>query len=123
MKKLGTPIGAGPGSENENVGLLALGTPLPFRGVIDGLPACGGVAFFFLCFFFLALAVGAGAAGCGWLDGFCPWLFDDGAGVVVVLLVVVELVDELLDELELEAEVEVEELLEGVLLLDVVGVE
>jgi hypothetical protein len=29
MKKLGTPIGAGPGSESEKVGLEAFGTPLP----------------------------------------------------------------------------------------------
>ena len=29
MKKFGTPIGAGPGSESENVGLVADGTPLP----------------------------------------------------------------------------------------------
>jgi hypothetical protein len=29
MKKFGTPIGAGPGSDSENVGLLALGTPMP----------------------------------------------------------------------------------------------
>ena len=29
MKKLGTPIGAGPGSESEKVGLVADGTPLP----------------------------------------------------------------------------------------------
>jgi len=29
MKKFGTPIGAGPGSDSENVGLLAVGTPLP----------------------------------------------------------------------------------------------
>lgn len=36
MKKLGTPIGDGPGSESENVGLLALGTPLP-EGRFDGL--------------------------------------------------------------------------------------
>ena len=36
MKKLGTPIGAGPGSESENVGLLAEGTPLPL-GRLDGL--------------------------------------------------------------------------------------
>ena len=38
MKKLGTPIGAGPGSESEYVGLVAVGTPLPvgrsFFGVL-----------------------------------------------------------------------------------------
>ena len=29
MKKFGTPIGAGPGNDNENVGFFADGTPLP----------------------------------------------------------------------------------------------
>jgi hypothetical protein len=29
MKKFGTPIGLGPGSESENVGFDGLGTPLP----------------------------------------------------------------------------------------------
>jgi hypothetical protein len=29
MKKLGTPTGAGPGIDNENVGFVAAGTPLP----------------------------------------------------------------------------------------------
>jgi hypothetical protein len=29
MKKLGTPIGDGPGSESENDGFEAAGTPLP----------------------------------------------------------------------------------------------
>ena len=29
MKKLGTPIGAGPGSDSEKLGLAAVGTPLP----------------------------------------------------------------------------------------------
>ena len=44
MKKFGTPIGAAPGSANENVGLDAVGTPrLPrgFDGLVDfffGLP-------------------------------------------------------------------------------------
>jgi hypothetical protein len=28
MKKFGTPNGAGPGTENENVGFAAVGTPL-----------------------------------------------------------------------------------------------
>ena len=48
MKKFGTPIGAGPGSESENVGLEDFGTPLPV----------GGLAFGFLGFFgFLAFVV------------------------------------------------------------------
>jgi hypothetical protein len=29
MKKLGTPIGAGPGSDSEKVGFDGFGTPLP----------------------------------------------------------------------------------------------
>ena len=59
MKKLGTPIGAGPGSESENVGLAGDGTPLPV-GRLDGLcgflacacpdRGCAGFLFFFLCF-------------------------------------------------------------------------
>jgi hypothetical protein len=33
MKKFGTPIGAGPGSENEKVGLAGVGTsPAPMPG-------------------------------------------------------------------------------------------
>jgi hypothetical protein len=50
MKKFGTPIGAGPGTENEYVGFDGVGTPL---GVTGG----GGVAalvFFLAVFFFLA---------------------------------------------------------------------
>ena len=29
MKKFGTPIGAGPGSDSEKLGLAAVGTPFP----------------------------------------------------------------------------------------------
>jgi hypothetical protein len=39
MKKFGTPIGAGPGSESEKVGLVADGTPLP----VGSLFAAGAV--------------------------------------------------------------------------------
>ena len=36
MKKLGTPIGAGPGSAKENVGFAGVGTPpLPRGGGFD----------------------------------------------------------------------------------------
>lgn len=78
MKKLGTPIGAGPGSENENVGLLALGTPLPVSGVTFGVVVAGDVPlpFFlplpFLLPLLLLLAAGAGVVGCGWVEGFSP---------------------------------------------------
>jgi hypothetical protein len=49
MKKLGTPIGAGPGSDSEKDGFEAEGTPLPL-----GSWACLDLA---LCDFFLAEAV------------------------------------------------------------------
>ena len=52
MKKLGTPIGAGPGSANENVGLDGVGTPLLVTGG-------GGVAGFLALLGFLRLAFGA----------------------------------------------------------------
>jgi hypothetical protein len=49
MKKLGTPIGAGPGSAKEKLGFEGVGTPLLVR--------CGGddegVFFFFFFFLFL----------------------------------------------------------------------
>ena len=40
MKKFGTPIGDGPGSESENVGLPAVGTPLPLGSLAAGFLAC-----------------------------------------------------------------------------------
>ncbi len=50
MKKFGTPIGAGPGSDSEKVGLLAEGTPLPVgRFLVEEL---GLVRFFFLLWAF-----------------------------------------------------------------------
>ena len=36
MKKLGTPIGAGPGSEKEKVGLVGVGTPVVVRSGVAG---------------------------------------------------------------------------------------
>jgi len=48
MKKLGTPIGAGPGSDSEYVGLAADGTPLPLGRLLAG-------EFGFAFFFFLLL--------------------------------------------------------------------
>jgi hypothetical protein len=49
MKKLGTPIGAGPGSENEKLGFDGVGTP-PF--VRWGGGDLGLVFFFFFLFLF-----------------------------------------------------------------------
>lgn len=108
MKKLGTPIGAGPGSESEKLGLEADGTPLPVGSAT----------------FFLALAlrwpagcVGEGVVVCRWLEGFCflvGWLgaglgrvLEDGE-VEVELEVELEDEDEDEDELELELELEPE---------------
>src|SRR5919109_1202299 len=53
MKKFGTPIGAGPGSANENVGLAGVGTPLLVRG--GG--GVGGLAFL-CCFLAFGLDTG-----------------------------------------------------------------
>jgi hypothetical protein len=38
MKKFGTPIGAGPGTENEKLGLDGVGTPF----AVNGGGGCGG---------------------------------------------------------------------------------
>ena len=51
MKKLGTPIGAGPGSDSEKVGLLAAGTPLPVGRLSAGVVGLALALFVF--FFFL----------------------------------------------------------------------
>jgi hypothetical protein len=50
MKKLGTPIGAGPGSAKENVGLAAVGTP-------PGPVGLFGFALWFACALPLPLAL------------------------------------------------------------------
>ena len=117
MKKFGTPIGAGPGSDSENVGFEVLGTPLPV-----GSLAAGGVVvvfFFFALLFFVVLVEGVWP----WLDDFsgdeevgCGVVLDEV--VVVVVFVVPEcegevevepvVVDED-DEVEVEVEVEVED--------------
>ena len=51
MKKFGTPIGAGPGSANEKVGLDGVGTPGPVG------PEAFGLAGFDLGFAFFVLLV------------------------------------------------------------------
>lgn len=85
MKKFGTPIGAGPGSDSEKVGLLVPGTPFPV----------GSETFFF------ALACwwppGWVVVGCRWVEGFC-FLARLGARLGAVL-------DEDEDEVEVELEV------------------
>jgi hypothetical protein len=128
MKKLGTPIGAGPGSANEKLGLAAVGTPLLVvgGGGVGGFDALGFLALGFFGlgwgaeelwfrllpafevpeFNFVGFWLLVGLFGAGLLDGWC------------VVLVWVELVDErgglglwvgVLDvEVELEVEVEVE---------------
>jgi hypothetical protein len=63
MKKLGTPIGAGPGSESEKVGFDAWGTPFPVGPLVLGFGGVAGVVepgffdlavdFFFSSLFFL----------------------------------------------------------------------
>jgi hypothetical protein len=143
MKKFGTPIGAGPGSESENVGLDGVGTPLWFDDFLDfdfgfdfDLGLCG---FGFLCLWLWGFETDgrfaegswalAGPVGCG----------GRGDGAVVVELVEVEVDVELgvevvvevevgaeVVELEVEVEVEVvdevEELEDVVVLLDVLVV-
>jgi hypothetical protein len=67
MKKFGTPVGAGSGSENtnENAGLLGPGAPLPGGGGaaglvvgLCGLDLCLGLAFGFGLAFDLCLGLG-----------------------------------------------------------------
>jgi hypothetical protein len=108
MKKFGTPIGAGPGSESENVGFDAVGTPLWFDDLRD---------------FGFDLGFGLGLCGfclwCLWARGFDPdGGFDEGSwalagplgcggppdGPVVVELVEVEVEVELGVELEVDVE-------------------
>jgi hypothetical protein len=90
---LGTPIGAGPGSENEKLGFEGVGTPPLVRGGGDEELA----GFFF--FFFLFLddlpdpfdpTVPAGA---GWLEGCWDFPGELGFGAVVVGVVDVVVCD------------------------------
>lgn len=99
MKKFGTPISAGPGSESENVGVEADGTPgpaipLPEVGLrIAGLRAAG--------------LVGVGALALRWLEGFSARAWP-GAAVEDELVVVDELELELERDVDREGEREVE---------------
>jgi hypothetical protein len=94
MKKFGTPIGDGPGSDSEKVGFELLGTPLP-----EGRLALDD---FFLPRLARLLWPWWFAGDRPWLEGFCG---DDefGCGVVFVVVVLV-----LPGPLEREGEVEVE---------------
>jgi hypothetical protein len=140
MKKFGTPIGAGPGSESEKVGFEGVGTPLWLDDLWD---------------FGFGFGLGFGLCGvcclCLWVRGFeADGRFDEGSwalagpvacggpggGAVVVELVEVEVDVELgvevdvevevgLDVVEVEVEVddEVAELEVVVVLLEVLVVE
>jgi hypothetical protein len=98
MKKFGTPIGAGPGSDSENVGFEVLGTPLPVGSLVAGVVVV--VVFFFLALLFFVVFV----------EGVWPWLDDFsgdeevGCGVVLdeVVVVVVFVVPECEGEVEVE---------------------
>ena len=96
MKKFGTPIGAGPGSESEKVGLVAAGTPLPVGRSLAGVVVV-------LDFFFFFLAFGCPATE----EGPSPLLAPLGTGVVLDALVVL-LEDEPDGLCEGEVEVEVD---------------
>jgi hypothetical protein len=113
MKKLGTPIGAGPGSESEKVGLVAEGTPLPVGRSLLGVVVV--VVFFFFFLWWLCCWP-------PWEDAPSPWLLPVGTGVVLDELVVVPEEDPAgLCEGEVEVEVDVVPGLEVV--EDLVGVE
>jgi hypothetical protein len=118
MKKLGTPIGAGPGSESEKVGLEDFGTPLPV----------GRLTFGFLAFCDVVVVV---VVVWVWLEPFCC-LCRVGFGGVAEGVVELELDEEDEDEPECELdpecepepdELELEELELEELELDLVGEE
>lgn len=102
MKKFGTPIGAGPGSDSEKLGLRAVGTPLPV-----GSFGCGWWALVFPC----PRGCANGSEDCGserlgpsGTGGDCP------LALLVLELVVEELVDDEEPVVELEELVELLEL-------------
>jgi hypothetical protein len=97
MKKFGTPIGAGPGSDSENVGFEVLGTPLPLGSLAAGVVVL--VVFFFALLFSGVLVAGVWR----WLDD-CSGDEEVGCGVVFdeVVVVVVFVVPEREGEVEVE---------------------
>jgi hypothetical protein len=111
MKKFGTPIGAGPGSDSENVGMDGVGAPVCFAFL--WVEAFGlGLGLGALCFF------AGGLGGLGWCDeGVWTLAGPVGWGGLFGWPVVVEL--DVVVELEVDVEVDVEVGVE----LDVVGVE
>ena len=141
MKKFGTPIGAGPGSESEKVGFAGVGTPLWFDDLWDfdfdfgfdfGLGLCG---FGFLCLWLRGFEADGRFAEGSWVLAGPVACGGPGDGAVVVELVEVEVDVELgvvvdvdvevgvaLVEVELEVVDEVEELGVVVVLLDVLDV-
>jgi hypothetical protein len=135
MKKFGTPIGAGPGSDSEKVGFEVLGTPLPVGSLAAGVVVL--VVFFFALVFCGVLVEGVWP----WLDDFsgdeevgCGVVFDEVVVVVVfvvpecegeveVELVVVDEDVELEDDDAVEEEEELDELGEVVVVVVVVVVD
>ncbi|HEX3835105.1 MAG TPA: hypothetical protein VHW04_24200 [Solirubrobacteraceae bacterium] len=101
MKKFGTPIGAGPGSDSENVGFEVLGTPLPVGSLAAGVVVLVGFFFFALLFFGLLVGVWP------WLDD-CSGEDEVGCGVVLDEVVVVVVLVLVVPECEGEVEVELE---------------
>ncbi|GAC1580838.1 MAG: hypothetical protein NVS3B18_14460 [Candidatus Dormibacteria bacterium] len=99
MKKFGTPIGAGPGSESEKVGLDAVGTPLPVGSVTFGVALALAFALALRC----PLPWGVVVV-CGRVEGFCFLVGRLGAGPGLVLED-----DEVVVELEVELELELED--------------
>src|SRR5690348_5894523 len=89
MKKLGTPIGAGPGRAKEKLGLEGVGTPLLVRW------GGGDEDLFFFFFLFLSCPeelpdpfAPTVPAGAGWLEG--RWLLPGELGLGAVVVGVVE---------------------------------
>jgi hypothetical protein len=124
MKKLGTPIGAGPGSESEKVGFDGVGTPLWFDDLpvfnfdFDlglGLGLCG---FGFLCWWLRGFAADGSFADGSWALAGPLGCGGPGDGAVVVELVEVEVDVELGVVVEVDVEVGVD-----VVEVDVVEVE
>src|SRR6201996_1359622 len=90
MKKLGTPIGAAPGSAKEKLGFDGVGTPLLVRW--GGGEDFAGFFFLFLLDDLPDPLEPTVPAGAGWLDGCWDLLGELGFGAVVVGVVVDDVV-------------------------------
>jgi hypothetical protein len=125
MKKFGTPIGAGPGNANENVGFDGVGTPpAPVGG--GGLFAAGvlvlaGFFGFAAVCFFLGLGLGFALGGVLCVDGFWGFAGPLGCGGPDGVVVVVPVVEVVL-EVVLVVVLEVVEVVPGVVVEVVPGV-